>query len=113
MISGDIDKNKKNKKNFDKVDIIMIDGYEKYVPWGDKSSLLCEFIKLCKISNKILYAGGVALEILIYYLATGELNEYNFINSKGQIKSLEEMVSIPNKYMKKLIVYRIKTKISN
>ena len=102
MISGDIDQNKKNKKNFDKVDIIMIDGYEKYVPWGDKSSLLCEFIKLCKISNKILYAGGVALEILIYYLATGALNEYNFINSKGQIKSLEEMVSIPNKYMKQI-----------
>lgn len=102
MISGDIDQNKKKKKNFDKVDIIMIDGYEKYVPWGNKSSLLCEFIKLCKISNKILYAGGVALEILIYYLATGALNEYNFINAKGQIKSLEEMVSIPNKYMKEL-----------
>ena len=102
MISGDVSQNKRNKKNFDKIDIVIIDGYEKYVPWVNKSAILCEFIKLCKISNKILYAGGVALEILVYYLATGSLNEYNFVNSKGQIKSLEEIVSIPNKYMKEL-----------
>ena len=70
MISGDVNQNKKHKKNFDKLDMVIIDGYEKYAPWGNKSSLLCEFIKLCKITNKILYAGGVALEILIYYLST-------------------------------------------
>ena len=102
MISGDVNQNKKNKKNFDKIDIVIIDGYEKYVPWGNKSFILCEFIKLCKITNKILYAGGVALEILIYYLATGSLNEYNFVNAKGQIKALEEMYSIPKKYVKEL-----------
>ena len=102
MISGDINQNKKYKKNFDKLDIVIIDGYEKYAPWGNKSSLLCEFIKLCKITKKILYAGGVALEILIYYLSTGSLNEYNFVNSKGQIKSIEEMSIIPYKYMKEL-----------
>ena len=78
------------KFNFTKIDIVIIDGYEKYAPWTNKSVILCEFIKLCKITNKILYAGGVALEILIYYLATGTLNEYNFVNAKGQIKALEE-----------------------
>ena len=102
MISGDVNENKKHKKNFDKIDIVIIDGYEKYAPWTNKSFILCEFIKLCKMTNKILYAGGVALEILIYYLATGSLNEYNFVNAKGQIKALEEMTAIPNKYKKEL-----------
>ena len=102
MISGDVNQNKKNKKNFDKIDIVIIDGYEKYVPWSDQSFILCEFIKLCKITNKILYAGGVALEILIYYLATGSLNEYNFVNAKGQIKALEEMSKIPKKYINEI-----------
>ena len=102
MISGDVNQNKKHKKNFDKLDMVIIDGYEKYSPWGNKSFILCEFIKLCKITNKILYAGGVALEILIYYLSTGSLNEYNFVNSTGQIKALEEMVALPQKYVKEL-----------
>ena len=102
MISGDVNQNKKNKKNFDKIDIVIIDGYEKYAPWNGQSFILCEFIKLCKITNKILYAGGVALEILIYYLATGSLNEYNFVNAKGQIKALEEMSTIPKKFMKEI-----------
>ena len=102
MISGDINQNKIHKKNFDKIDIVIIDGYEKYSPWGNKSFILCEFIKLCKITNKILYAGGVALEILIYYLATGSLNEYNFVNSTGQIKALEELATIPQKYAKEI-----------
>ena len=102
MISGDVNQNKKHKKNFDKLDMVIIDGYEKYSPWGNKSFILCEFIKLCKITNKILYAGGVALEILIYYLSTGSLNEYNFVNSSGQIKALEEMITLPKKYVKEL-----------
>ena len=102
MISGGISKNLKNKKNFDKLDIIFIDGKETYVPWDDKSNILCEFIKLCKLSNKIIYMGGVAFEILIYYLATGTLNEYNFINSKGEIKAIEEMATIPTKLFQSL-----------
>ena len=102
MISGDVNQNKRNKKNFDKLDIVIIDGHEKYVPWAQRSNILCEFIKLCKITNKILYAGGVGFEILLYYLSTGALNEYNFVNAKGQIKSLEEMSNAPKKFIKEL-----------
>jgi len=102
MISGDVNQNKRNKKNFDKIDIVIIDGYEKYAPWDQRSYILCEFIKLCKITNKTLYAGGVGFEILMYYLATGSLNEYNFVNAKGQIKSLEEMSKAPKKFLKEL-----------
>ena len=40
MISGDVNQNKKHKKNFDKLDMVIIDGYEKYSPWGNKSFIL-------------------------------------------------------------------------
>ena len=102
IMSGDVSQNLENKKNFDKIDIIFIDGKETYVPWEDKSYTLCEFIKLCKIKNKIMFMCGVAFEILIYYLATGTLNEYNFINSKGEIKAIEEMATIPYQLFKSL-----------
>ena len=102
MISGDVNQNKRNKKNFDKIDIVIIDGCEKYAPWDQRSYTLCEFIKLCKITNKAMYAGGVGFEILLYYLSTGALNEYNFINSKGQVKSLEEISNAPKSFLKEL-----------
>ena len=35
-------------------DIVIIDGYEKYAPWNPRSNTLCEFIKLCKITNTFL-----------------------------------------------------------
>lgn len=91
-----------NKKNFDKIDMVFIDGSEKYLPWEHTSYKLSLFIYLCKITNKILYAGGVALEILIYYLATGTHSEFTFINSKGEIQSLEEIHLIPQEYINDL-----------
>ena len=91
-----------NKKNFDKIDMIFIDGCEKYLPWeriGYKLSLL---IRLCKVCNKILYAGGVGLEILVYYLATGSRNELNFINAKGEVQSIEEIHLIPHEFLNEI-----------
>lgn len=91
-----------NKKNFDKLDMVFIDGNEKYLPWENKGYRLCEFIRLCKATNKILFAAGVALEILIYYLATGSNNIYNFINSKGLIQAVEEIDKIPLQFLMNL-----------
>ena len=42
-----------NKKNFDKIDIVFIEGGEKYLPWDDKGFRLSEFVKLCKVNGKI------------------------------------------------------------
>lgn len=91
-----------NKKNFDKIDIVFIDGTERYLPWEDAGYKLSLFVRLCKVTNKILYAGGVALEVLIYYLATGSHNEMNFINSKGEIQSIEEIQRIPSSFLNEL-----------
>lgn len=90
------------KKNFEKIDMVFIDGNEKYLPWEDKGYRLTEFIRLCKATKKILFAAGVALEILIYYLATGSNGFFNFINSKGQIQAIEEIQKIPLNFLKNL-----------
>ena len=42
-----------NKKNFDKIDIVFIDGTERYLPWEDAGYKLSLFIRLCKVTNKI------------------------------------------------------------
>ena len=91
-----------NRKNFDKLDMIFIDGYEKYLPWKDKGYRLYEFIRLCKITNKILFAAGVGMQFLIYYLATGSNTLFNFINSKGEIQAVEELEKIPFEFLKRL-----------
>ena len=90
----------KNRKNFNSLDMIFIDGTELYLPWKQKSEKLYEFIKLCKMNNKVLFAGGVALQILIYYLSTNSMAEYTIINNKGEIKSLEELQNFPSNYFK-------------
>ena len=90
------------KRNFDKIDIVFIDGNEKFLPWDDKGLKLCSFIKLCKITNKFLFASGVAMESLIYYIATGSHNDYHFINSKGEITSIEELKEIPESFLKEI-----------
>ena len=91
-----------NRKNFEKLDMIFIDGQEKYLPWKDKGYRLYEFIRLCKNTNKILFAAGVGMQFLIYYLATGSNTLFNFINSKGEIQAVEELEKIPISYLKTL-----------
>lgn len=90
----------KSRKNFNSLDMVFIDGTELYLPWKEKSEKLFEFIKLCKSSNKVLFAGGVALQILIYYLSIGSMAEYSIINCNGEIKSLEELNKFPLNYFK-------------
>jgi hypothetical protein len=91
-----------NRKNFEKLDMVFIDGHEKYLPWKDKGYRLYEFIRLCKTTNKILFAAGVGLQFLIYYLATGSNTLFNFINSKGEIQAVEELEKIPINFLKRL-----------
>ena len=90
----------KNRKNFNSLDMIFIDGVELYLPWKKKSEKLFEFIKLCKTNNKVLFVGGVAFQSLIYYLSTSSMIEYTIINTKSKIKSLEELQKFPSDYFK-------------
>jgi hypothetical protein len=54
------------------------------------------------MTGKIVYLGGVGFEILVYYLATGSRNEFNFINGKGEIQAIEEIQKIPSKFLSNL-----------
>ena len=96
-IEGDI-----KRKNFEKIDIVFIDGTENFLPWKDKGLKLCSFIRLCKLTDKILFASGVGMLSLIYYLATGTHSDYNFINSEGEIEVIEELNKIPASYLKEI-----------
>ena len=96
-IEGDI-----KRKNFEKLDIVFIDGTENFLPWKDKGLKLCSFIRLCKLTDKILFASGVGMLSLIYYLATGTHSDYNFINSEGEIEVIEELNKIPASYLKEI-----------
>ena len=89
-----------NRKNFNSLDMVFIDGIESYSPWKKRSYFLSKFIELCKLSNKVLYAGGVSFEILIYYLSIGAIHDYNIINSDGEIKAVEEINKIPIQFFK-------------
>ena len=91
-----------NKKNFDKIDIVFIEGGEKYIPWMESGFRLSEFVKLCKVTGKTIYMGGVGFEILVYYLATGAKNEFNFINANGEVQAIEEIAKIPSTFLASL-----------
>jgi hypothetical protein len=87
---------------FDKIDFIFIDGYEKYLPWKDKGAKLRLLLKLSMIKGKNLFLSGVGMQHLIFCLATNFLPEMNLINSNGEIKSIEDINTIPKYFLKNL-----------
>ena len=90
------------KKNFENIDIVFIDGTEIFLPWNDKGLKLCSFIRQCKVTDKILYAGGVGMLSLVYYLATGSHSDYNFINSEGEIEVIEDLNKLSQTFLKEM-----------
>jgi hypothetical protein len=91
--------NPKNKRNFDKLDLIFFDGGEKYLPWKKNGYKFQILFKMCSISNKPIFAAGVGIQIMIYFLATNFLTEINVINSNDEIQSIEEINSIPKTFL--------------
>jgi len=91
--------NPKNKRNFDKLDLIFFDGGEKYLPWKKNGYKFQILFKMCSISNKPIFAAGVGVQIMLYFLATNFLTEINIINSNDEIQSIEEINSIPKTFL--------------
>lgn len=60
---------------------------------------------MCKESGKPLYAGGVAMQILIFLIATNFITEFNIINSDSNIKTIEELSKIPQNFQKTIKKY--------
>ena len=90
------------KKNFEKLDFVFIEGLEKkYLPWSKEGLKLQYLIKLCEETKKNLYAGGIGMLHLLYYLATNG-NYKNFINSNGDFPCIEDLDKIPYDYLMNL-----------
>jgi hypothetical protein len=94
-----------SNRNFDKVDIIFIDGDEKFLPWSNHGKPLRTLIKMALINNKHLFACGVAMQSLIFFLATNFAHDMNFINSNGEVKSIEDIEKIPKNFLQILKKY--------
>ena len=90
------------KKNFDKLDLIFIDGKEQNnLPWLPQGYKLLSLIELCEKTGKIVFAGGIAMLSLLYYLATNGKYK-NYINSNGEFPSIEDLSKIPYHYLSNL-----------
>ena len=94
--------NLSHKKNLDNIDMIFIDGTERYLPWMKSGYKLSLFIKLCKTIDKVMFVAGVGMEVLVYYLASSEHNEFHFINARGEISSIEEVNKIPKSFLRSI-----------
>ena len=94
--------NLSHKKNLDNIDMIFIDGTERYLPWLKSGYKLSLFIKLCKTIDKVMFVAGVGMEVLVYYLASSGHNEFHFINARGEISSIEEVNKIPKSFLRSI-----------
>lgn len=89
-------------KRFEKLDFIFIDGCENFLPWKklDKNSnKFVTLLKMCKLTNKVLFAGGVGMQILMYFFATNFNTELNIINQDGEIENIENIDKIPQIFL--------------
>lgn len=95
----DADSNSTYKKNFDKLDMIFIDGNEKTnMPWHKDGTKLLYLIHLCQLTGKSLYAGGIAMLHLFYYSATGG-NYKTILNANGEHPTIEDIDKLPIEYV--------------
>jgi hypothetical protein len=71
-------------KLFDSIDMVFIDGEANYLPWSNRCSKFAQLFRMCKLTNKCLFAAGFGLSMQVYYCATNFEN-INVINgnSKG------------------------------
>lgn len=83
------------------MDFLFISGDEKFLPWKKYRKFVI-LLKMCKITNKCIFASGIGAQIIVYFLATNYLTEINVINSGEEIKVLEEIHKIPKHFLENL-----------
>jgi hypothetical protein len=81
------------------LDYIFIDGNEKYLPWNENGLKFTILIKMCKLGNKNLFAAGFAYLTVLYFLSTNYFKVPNIINSKGNIKTIDEINQLPASFI--------------
>jgi len=94
--------NKEAEKGFDNLDFIFVDGEANLLPWLPQAHKLRILVRMCAITRKCLFASTFAMQMLIYYCATG-FPDITVFNGKGKGGNLREIYNVaPEK------VYRLK-----
>jgi hypothetical protein len=96
-----------NNKRFEKLDFIFIDGSEAYLPWKCKNQIhsnnkFAVLLKMCKLTNKVLFAGSFGMQTLMYFFATNFNTEIDVINVSKEVQTLENIDKIPQNFLKNI-----------
>ncbi|CDW75232.1 UNKNOWN [Stylonychia lemnae] len=80
---------------FDYIDIVFVDGDGSLLPWQKKCDKLSRLFKMCKITNKCLFAAGFGMQMLIYFCATNfaQLKVLNNNEKGGALSGIQDMNS--------------------
>ena len=56
-----------SQKLFDSVDFVFIDGESFVLPWIEKYHKFALLFKMCKLTNKCLFAAGFGINMQVYH----------------------------------------------
>lgn len=93
--------NRDAEKLFDHLDFVFIDGEANMLPWLPRTKKFLILIRMCKRTNKILFACTFAMQVLVYICATN-FNIDKVINGKWRGSQLKEIYNIPKETIQKL-----------
>lgn len=89
------------EKLFDHLDFVFIDGESNMLPWLRKARKFLTLVRMCKRTNKIMFACTFAMQMLVYLCATN-YNIEKVINGKGKGTSIKEINKIPKDVLNRL-----------
>ncbi|CDW91520.1 UNKNOWN [Stylonychia lemnae] len=81
------------EKRFDNVDIVFIDGDGINLPWQRKNFKIGILFKMCKRTNKSLFASGMGMQMLVYFCATNFADLF-VINGSEKGTALDQIKDI-------------------
>ena len=80
------------QKLFNNIEFVFMTGECSFLPWQPKSKKLAVLFKMCKRTNKILFAAGLGMQFLVYYCSTGFM-DVKVMNPRGSILQMIHYIS--------------------
>lgn len=91
--------NLESLKNFERLDFVFGDGSEKLLPWEPNGQKLSILVKMCMKHEKAMFFCSLGLQIMVFLIATHFLMNFNIINSKVEISSIENIQMIGESFL--------------
>ncbi len=86
---------------FDNVEVVLMDGNERMLPWMEEAKKVRKLFKLCKKTNKYMFAAGLGMAMLTYYCATNCV-DIHVINGNERGGSIDEINNVPEPMLARL-----------